>query len=78
MDGDIAPLDEIYEIAQEYNAMTYVDDAHGDGVLGENGRGAAFYFGLHGKIDVEIGTFSKAFGTVGGYISGSKNLRSMP
>ncbi|MEK6942966.1 MAG: glycine C-acetyltransferase [Nanoarchaeota archaeon] len=75
MDGDIAPLDEIYEIAQEYNAMTYVDDAHGDGVLGENGRGAAFYFGLHGKIDVEIGTFSKAFGTVGGYISGSKNLR---
>ena len=75
MDGDIAPLDEIYEIAQEYNAMTYVDDAHGDGVLGENGRGAAFYFGLHGKIDVEIGTFSKAFGTVGGDISGSKNLR---
>ncbi|HLC50690.1 MAG TPA: glycine C-acetyltransferase [Candidatus Nanoarchaeia archaeon] len=75
MDGDIAPLDEIYEIAQEYNAMTYVDDAHGDGVLGENGRGAAFHFGLHGKIDVEIGTFSKAFGTVGGYISGSKNLR---
>src|SRR3989338_5752273 len=75
MDGDIAPLDEIYEIAQEYNAMTYVDDAHGDGVLGVNGRGAAFHFGLHGKIDVEIGTFSKAFGTVGGYISGSKNLR---
>lgn len=75
MDGDIAPLNEIYDLAKEYNAMIYVDDAHGDGVLGENGRGAASHFNLDGKIDIEMGTFSKAFGTVGGYISSSKVIR---
>ncbi|HLG24600.1 MAG TPA: glycine C-acetyltransferase [Candidatus Nanoarchaeia archaeon] len=75
MDGDIAPLDKIYEIASKYNAMIYVDDAHGDGVLGKNGKGATSHFNLHGKIDIEIGTFSKAFGTVGGYICGSNELR---
>ncbi len=74
MDGDIAPVDEIVKLAQEYGAMTYVDDAHGDGVLGEDGRGIGSHFHLEGKITVEMGTFSKAFGVVGGYISGSRDL----
>lgn len=74
MDGDIAPLDQIYELAHESDAHTYVDDAHGDGVLGEHGRGIVAHFHLHGKIDIEMGTFSKAFGTAGGYLCGSKAL----
>jgi glycine C-acetyltransferase len=74
MDGDIAPIDRIVELASEHGAMTYVDDAHGDGVLGENGRGIGSHFHLEGKIDVEMGTFSKAFGVVGGYISGGRDL----
>src|SRR3989339_1308140 len=68
MDGDIAPLDEIAELAHRYDAMTYVDDAHGDGVLGKNGKGIIDHFHVHGKIDIEMGTFSKAFGVVGGYV----------
>ena len=75
MDGDIAPFDEIAKVASEHGAITYVDDAHGDGVLGENGRGIASHFRIEGKIDVEMGTFSKAFGVVGGYVSGSEDLR---
>jgi len=74
MDGDIAPLKDIVNLAQEHNAMTYVDDAHGDGVLGENGRGITNHFHLEGKVDVDMGTFSKAFGCVGGYVVGSKDL----
>jgi len=74
MDGDIAPVDKIVQLAREHGAMTYVDDAHGDGVLGEKGRGIGSHFHLEGKIDVEMGTFSKAFGVVGGYISGTRNL----
>ncbi len=74
MDGDIAPVDEIVKLADEYGAMTYVDDAHGDGVLGDGGRGIGAHFHLEGKITVEMGTFSKAFGVVGGYISGSRDL----
>jgi glycine C-acetyltransferase len=74
MDGDIAPVDEIVKLADEHGAMTYVDDAHGDGVLGEAGRGIGAHFHLEGKITVEMGTFSKAFGVVGGYISGSRDL----
>ena len=74
MDGDIAPVDKIVRLAQEHGAMTYVDDAHGDGVLGEKGRGIGSHFHLEGKIDVEMGTFSKAFGVVGGYISGTRDL----
>ncbi len=74
MDGDIAPVDEIVKLADEYGAMTYVDDAHGDGVLGDEGRGIGAHFHLEGKITVEMGTFSKAFGVVGGYISGSQDL----
>ncbi len=72
MDGDVAPLDQIYEVAEKYGVMTMVDDAHGEGVLGHGGRGIVDHFGLHGKFDVEIGTFSKAFGVVGGVIAGKK------
>lgn len=76
MDGDIAPLDEIVKLAEEYNAMSYVDDAHGDGVLGEKGRGISSHFNIEGKVDVEMGTFSKAFGVVGGYAAGSNDMRN--
>ncbi|MGM0419838.1 MAG: glycine C-acetyltransferase [Bacillota bacterium] len=74
MDGDIAPLPEIVELAQEYNAIVMVDDAHGEGVLGSHGRGIVDHFELHGKVDIEVGTFSKAFGTVGGCVAGSEVL----
>lgn len=74
MDGDIAPLDKIVSLGEEHGAMIYVDDAHGDGVLGENGRGITSHFGLEGKVHVEMGTFSKAFGVVGGYVAGSRDL----
>jgi glycine C-acetyltransferase len=74
MDGDIAPLKDIVKLSQEHNAVTYVDDAHGDGVLGENGRGITNHFHLEGKVDIDMGTFSKAFGCVGGYVVGSKDL----
>jgi len=75
MDGDIAPFDKIVKLASEFGAITYVDDAHGDGVLGEKGRGIASHFHIDGQIDVEMGTFSKAFGVVGGYVSGSEDLK---
>ncbi len=71
MDGDIAPLDQIYEITQDYEAVLMVDDAHGEGVLGRGGRGIVDHFNLHGKVDVEIGTLSKAFGVVGGVVAGN-------
>ncbi len=74
MDGDIAPLDKIVELAEEFNAITIVDDAHGEGVLGRGGRGIVDHFGLHGRVDVEIGTMSKAFGVVGGVVAGSRVL----
>jgi glycine C-acetyltransferase len=74
MDGDIAPLKDIVQLAKEHDAITYVDDAHGDGVLGENGRGITNHFHLEGQVDVDMGTFSKAFGCVGGYVVGSKDL----
>lgn len=75
MDGDVAPMPEILKLAQEYGAMTYVDDAHGEGVLGK-GAGIGKHFGIEGKIDVEMGTFSKAFGVVGGLAAGSTDLRN--
>jgi len=74
MDGDIAPVDQIVKSAEEHGAMTYVDDAHGDGVLGEKGRGITSHFKVEGRVHVEMGTFSKAFGVAGGYIAGSRNL----
>jgi glycine C-acetyltransferase len=72
MDGDIAPLDEICEVAEEHDIMLMVDDAHGEGVLGEGGRGIVDHFSLHGRVDIEIGTLSKAFGVVGGLVAGKK------
>lgn len=72
MDGDIAKLPEIVELAEKYNAMTYVDDAHGSGVLGESGRGTVDHFGLHGRVDFSIGTLSKAIGVIGGYVACNK------
>jgi glycine C-acetyltransferase len=75
MDGDIAPLDEIAKHGAEHGAMVYVDDAHGEGVLGEGGRGIVSHFKLgRDKVQVEMGTFSKAFGVVGGHVSGSRDL----
>jgi len=73
MDGDICPLPQIVELAKKYNAITMVDDAHGEGVLG-NGRGIVEHFGLHDQIDIEVGTLSKAFGVVGGVIAGKKQV----
>jgi glycine C-acetyltransferase len=74
MDGDVAPLDKIYEVTQNYDAILMVDDAHGEGVLGKGGRGIVDHFGLHGKVDVEIGTLSKAFGVVGGVVAGNPKV----
>lgn len=74
MDGDVAPLDRITELGEEFDAMVYVDDAHGEGVLGKNGRGIVDHFGLAGRVDIEMGTFSKAMGTMGGFVAGSKDL----
>ena len=75
MDGDIAPLDRVAKVASEHGAMVYVDDAHGEGVLGEGGRGIVSHFKLgRDKVHVEMGTFSKAFGVVGGHVSGSRDL----
>jgi len=71
MDGDVAPLDEIYEVTRDYDVILMVDDAHGEGVLGEGGRGIVDHFKLHGKVDVEVGTLSKAFGVVGGVVAGN-------
>ncbi len=74
MDGDVAPLDQLMEVADRHGVLTMVDDAHGEGVLGRGGRGIVDQFGLHGKFDVEIGTLSKAFGVVGGVIAGKKAI----
>ncbi len=71
MDGDIAPLDKIYAVSKQYDTILMVDDAHGEGVLGRGGRGIVDHFRLHGKVDVEIGTLSKAFGVVGGVVAGN-------
>jgi glycine C-acetyltransferase len=70
MDGDVTPLDKLYDIAAQYDYMLMVDDAHGEGVLGDGGRGIVDHFNLHGKVDIEVGTLSKAFGVVGGVVAG--------
>jgi glycine C-acetyltransferase len=72
MDGDIAPLDELCAVAEEHDILLMVDDAHGEGVLGKGGRGIVDHFGLHGRVDIEVGTMSKAFGVVGGMVAGKK------
>jgi len=75
MDGDLAPLPKIVELAKKYNALTYVDDAHGSGVLGKSGRGTIDHFNLHGEIDFIIGTLSKAIGVIGGYVATKQNVK---
>jgi glycine C-acetyltransferase len=77
MDGDIAPLPGIVEAAEAVGAAVMVDDAHASGVLGRNGRGTVDHFGLHGRVDVQVGTLSKAVGSLGGYVAGSVALREV-
>src|SRR6478672_1410123 len=77
MDGDIAPLPGIVEAAEAVGAAVFVDDAHASGVLGRNGRGSVDHFGLHGRVDIQVGTLSKAVGALGGYVAGSVALREI-
>ena len=74
MDGDIAPLPQLVDVAEKYGCMFMVDDAHASGVLGKNGRGSIDHFNLHGRVGVQMGTLSKAIGVMGGYIAGSRDL----
>ncbi len=77
MDGDIAPLPAIVEVAEEYGAAVFVDDAHASGVLGKDGRGSVSHFGLEGRVAIQVGTLSKAVGVLGGYVAGSQSLRDI-
>ena len=74
MDGDIAPLPDLVEVAERRGAIMMVDDAHATGVLGEGGRGTVDHFGLHGRVDIQVGTLSKAIGVLGGFIAGPSQL----
>jgi glycine C-acetyltransferase len=74
MDGDIGPVDKLATLAEKYGAIMMVDDAHASGVLGRNGRGSVDHFDMHGKVDVQVGTLSKAIGALGGYVCGSRDL----
>jgi glycine C-acetyltransferase len=74
MDGDLGPLPALCEAAEEYGAIMMVDDAHASGVFGRNGRGTVDHFGLHGRVDIQVGTLSKAIGSLGGYVAGSRAL----
>src|SRR3974390_3432769 len=74
MDGDIGPVDKLAALAEKYGAIMMVDDAHASGVLGRNGRGSIDHFNMHGRVDVQVGTLSKAIGALGGYVCGSKDL----
>lgn len=74
MDGDLGPLPALCDLAEEFGAIMMVDDAHASGVFGRNGRGTVDHFGMHGRVDVQVGTLSKAIGTLGGYVAGSRKL----
>jgi glycine C-acetyltransferase len=74
MDGDIGPLPALVQIAESHGAIMMIDDAHSSGVLGRNGRGTVDHFGLHGRVDIQVGTLSKAVGVLGGYVCGSRDL----
>lgn len=75
LEGDIAPLPEIVQAAEKYSAVVYVDDSHAVGVLGDNGGGIVEHYDLHGKVEIQVGTLSKALASVGGYVAGSRELR---
>ncbi|MDQ3856298.1 MAG: glycine C-acetyltransferase [Chloroflexota bacterium] len=77
MDGDIAPLRDVVELCERYDAVSYVDDAHASGVLGDRGRGTTSHFGLDGRVDVQIGTLSKAIGVLGGYVASTRHMRNL-
>src|SRR6476620_6608368 len=74
MDGDLGPLPALCELAEEFNCIMMVDDAHASGVFGKNGRGTIDHFGMHGRVDIQVGTLSKAIGVLGGYVAGNANL----
>jgi glycine C-acetyltransferase len=74
MNGDLGPLPELCEVAEETGCIMMVDDAHASGVFGQNGRGTVDHFGMHGRVDVQVGTLSKAIGALGGYVAGNRNL----
>jgi len=74
MDGDLAPLPQIVKLAQRYDALIMVDDAHGEGVMGKGGRGIVNHFGLEGQVDIEVGSLSKAFSVMGGFIAAKQPL----
>ena len=74
MDGDLGPLPALCDAAEAYGAIMMVDDAHASGVFGRNGRGTVDHFGMHGRVDVQVGTLSKAVGSLGGYVAGNRNL----
>src|SRR5207302_4807453 len=74
MDGDIGPLPGLCDVAEKYGAIMMVDDAHSSGVLGKNGRGTIDHFNVHGRVDIQVGTLSKAIGAIGGYVCGSSDL----
>ena len=74
MDGDIAPLAKLCDLAEKYNCIMMVDDAHSSGVLGDHGRGTVDHRGVHGRVDIQVGTLSKAVGSIGGYVCGSRDL----
>src|SRR4029079_6933221 len=74
MDGDLGPLPDLCAVAEEFGCIMMVDDAHASGVFGANGRGTIDHFGMHGRVDVQVGTLSKAIGALGGYVAGSRDL----
>jgi glycine C-acetyltransferase len=74
MDGDLGPLPDLCAVAEEFGAIMMVDDAHASGVFGRNGRGTVDHFGMHGRVDIQVGTLSKAIGALGGYVAGSRAL----
>jgi len=74
MDGDIGPLPGLCDVAEKYGAIMMVDDAHSSGVLGRNGRGTIDHFNVHGRVDIQVGTLSKAIGALGGYVCGTRDL----
>src|SRR5207248_7421998 len=74
MDGDLGALPELCDAAEEFGCIMMVDDAHASGVFGQNGRGTIDHFGLHGRVDIQVGTLSKAMGALGGYVAGNSTL----